>query len=192
MTFQSVLPIILRLFIANQFYIVKRLRVNLEIRVPTIRLIGAEGEQLGIMSRDAALQLAQESGLDLAEVAPNVNPPVCKILDYGKYQYHQKKIEMKHKRMQKKAEIKGIRIGFKIGDHDLEIKANQAQKFLKEGNPVKVTLLFRGREAAYKELGLAKMMKFYDGVKEAGKMEDRPKKQGNAMLMVITPSKSGG
>ncbi|MBI5753937.1 translation initiation factor IF-3 [Candidatus Peregrinibacteria bacterium] len=181
------MPIILGLFTANQFYIVKRLRVNLEIRVPTVRLIGAEGEQLGIMSRDAAMVLASESGLDLAEVAPNVNPPVCKILDYGKYQYHQKKVEMKHRRMQRKAEIKGIRIGFKIGDHDLEIKANQAQKFLKEGNSVKVTLLFRGREAAYKDLGLAKMMKFYDGVKDFGKMEDNPKKQGNAMLMVITP-----
>ncbi|MCX6734730.1 MAG: translation initiation factor IF-3 [Candidatus Peregrinibacteria bacterium] len=172
-----------------QNYIVKKLRINLEIRVPTIRLIGAEGEQLGIMSRDAAIALAQEAGLDLAEVAPNVVPPVCKILDYGKYQYHQKKVEMKHRRMQKKAEMKGIRIGFKIGDHDLGIKSRQAHGFLEDGNPVKVTLLFRGREAAYKDLGLAKMMKFYEAVKDVGHMDEAPKKQGNAMLMVITPSR---
>ncbi len=179
----------LGLVFRNTNYIVKKLRINLEIRVPTIRLIGAEGEQLGIMSRDAAIALAQESGLDLAEVAPNVNPPVCKILDYGKYQYHQKKVEMKHRRMQKKAEMKGIRIGFKIGDHDLGIKSRQAHGFLEDGNPVKVTLLFRGREAAYKDLGLAKMMKFYDAVKDVGRMDEAPKKQGNAMLMVITPSR---
>lgn len=157
--------------------------------MPTIRLIGAEGEQLGIMARDAALKLAEESGLDLAEVAPNVNPPVCKILDYGKYQYHQKKIEMKHKRMQKKAEIKGVRIGFKIGDHDLEVKARQAHKFLEDGNPIKVSMQFKGREAAYKDLGIAKMMKFFEGVKDIGIMESFPKKQGNIMIMIVTPSR---
>jgi len=144
------------------------------------------------MARDAALKLAEESGLDLAEVAPNVNPPVCKILDYGKYQYHQKKVEMKHRRMQKKAEIKGVRIGFKIGDHDLEIKAKQSRKFLEDGNSVKVTMIFRGREAAYKDLGVAKMMKFYEAVKDVGHMDESPKKQGNSMLMVVTPSRNGG
>lgn len=157
--------------------------------MPTIRLIGAEGEQLGIMARDAAIKLAEDAGLDLAEVAPNVNPPVCKILDYGKYQYHQKKIEMKHKRMQKKAEIKGVRIGFKIGDHDLEVKARQAHKFLEDGNPIKVSMQFKGREAAYKDLGIAKMMKFFEGVKDIGMMEAFPKKQGNIMIMIVTPSR---
>lgn len=152
-------------------------------------MIGPEGEQLGIMSKEAALKMAEEAGLDLAEVAPNVNPPVCKILDYGKYQYHQKKIEMKHKKMQRKAEIKGMRIGFKTGDHDLEVKAKQAHKFLEDGNSVKVTLLFRGREAIYKDLGIAKIMKFYDGVKDIGTMESMPKKQGNTLLLIVTPNK---
>lgn len=157
--------------------------------MPTIRLIGAEGEQLGIMARDTAIKLAGEAGLDLAEVAPNVNPPVCKILDYGKYQYHQKKIEMKHKRMQKKAEIKGVRIGFKTGDHDLMVKAKQAHEFLEDGNPIKVSLQFKGREAAYKDLGAAKMMKFFEGVKDIGIMESPPKKQGNTMIMIVTPGR---
>mgnify|MGYP001604521782 CR=1 FL=1 len=158
--------------------------------MPTIRLIGAEGEQLGIMSRDAALTLAQTAGLDLAEVAPNVNPPGCKILDYGKYQYHQKKIEMKHRRAQKKMEVKGMRIGFKTGDHDLEVKSKQAHKFLEAGNPVKVTLIFRGREAAYRDLGIQKMMKFFDWVKDVSVMEASPKKTGNMLIMILSPRKS--
>ena len=141
------------------------------------------------MSLTDALRLAEEAGLDLAEVAPNVSPSVCKILDYGKYQYHQKKIEMKHNKMQKKNEIKGVRLGFKTGDHDLQTKAKQAQKFLEAGNSVKVTLLFKGREAVYKDLGRAKMMKFYQEIKEIARMDAEPKKQGNAMIMILAPNK---
>lgn len=153
-------------------------------------MIGENGEQLGIVSLEQALIMAREKDLDLAEVAPNMNPPVCKILDYGKYQYHQNKIEAKHRRMQKKMEVKGVRLGFKTGDHDMLTKANQAKKFLAAGNSVKVSLVFKGREIMYKELGRDKMLKFFEGVKEAGTMETSPKVQGNTLLMILTPNKS--
>lgn len=150
-------------------------------------MISDTGEQLGIVSIENALAMAEEKGLDLAEVAPNVSPPVCKIIDYGKYQYHQKKIETKHRKMQKKAEIKGIRLGFKTGDHDLETKMNQAKKFLTAGNVVKVALIFRGREAMYKHLAEDKMAKFYEGLKDVCVPESSPKNQGNVLIMVLTP-----
>jgi len=153
-------------------------------------LIGAEGEQLGIMAIEKAMDLAKEKNLDLAEVAPNVNPPVCKILDYGKYQYHQKKIETKHRKMQKKREVKGVRMGFKTGDHDVETKAKQARKFLEAGNSVKVSLIFRGREVIYKDLATVKMKKFADSLEDICKVETAPKKQGNTLLMILTPNKS--
>lgn len=142
------------------------------------------------MSTDSAMELAAKADLDLVEVAPNVNPPVCKIMDYGKYQYHQKKVDMKHKKSQKKTEVKGIRMGFKTGDHDMMVKARQAKKFLEAGNSVKVSLLFRGREAAYKDLAIGKLQKFYDAIKESCTMEEIPKKQGNILIMILTPSKS--
>lgn len=150
-------------------------------------MIGADGEQLGIMARDKAQALAGEKELDLAEVAPNVNPPVCKILDYGKYQYHQKKVETKHRKMQKKTEVKGVRMGFKTGDHDISVKARQAKKFLEAGNSVKVSLIFRGREAAYADLAKVKLNKFYTELEEISTMESAPKKQGNTLIMILTP-----
>lgn len=152
-------------------------------------MIGPEGEQLGIMSTEKARQLAKENDLDLAEVAPNVNPPVCKILDYGKYQYHQKKIDTKHRRMQKKTEVKGVRMGFKTGEHDMLVKARQAKRFIEEGNSVKVTLLFRGRESVYKDLAIEKMKRFATELQDVASVEAEPKKQGNALIMILTPQK---
>lgn len=157
--------------------------------MPTIRLIGAEGEQLGIMATEKAFALAQEASMDLAEVAPNLNPPVCKILDYGKYLYHQNKVDSKHKRLQKKAEIKGIRLGFRTGDHDLETKVKQAKEFLGDGNVVKVTLMFRGRESMFKDLAREKLKKFYEGLAEMANVETMPKAQGNSLIMILTPKK---
>lgn len=154
-----------------------------------MRLIGEDGTQYGIVAIEKARALAAEKELDLAEVAPNVNPPVCKILDYGKYQYHQKKIETKHRKMQKQTEVKGVRLGFKTGDHDIQVKARQAEKFLKDGNAVKVTLLFRGREAIYKDLAVQKMMKLYEGLEQFAAMDGHPKKQGNALIMILNPKK---
>lgn len=152
-------------------------------------MIGAEGEQLGIMALEKALQLAQELELDIAEVAPQVNPPVCKIMDYGKYQYHQKKVETKHRKMQKKTEVKGVRMGFKTGDHDMEVKAKQARKFLGERNTVKVSLIFKGREAMYKDLATEKMAKFAESLEDVASLEAPPKKQGNTLIMILTPLK---
>lgn len=157
--------------------------------MPTVRLIDDAGEQLGIVSVQEALAKAREAELDLIEVSPNTNPPVCKIMDYGKYQYRQNKIEQKHKRMQKQTEVKGIRLSFRTDDHDLETKINQAIRFLKDRNIVKVTLIFKGREAAYAHIAKEKMDKFADGIKEVGKVDEGPKKQGYNMIMIISPLK---
>jgi translation initiation factor IF-3 len=142
------------------------------------------------MAIEKALGLAKDVDLDLAEVAPNAKPPVCKIMDYGKYQYHQKKVETKHRKMQKKTEVKGVRMGFKTGEHDIQVKAKQARKFLAAGNAVKVSLIFRGREAAYKHLAIDKMNKFAEGLSDVAKVDTLPKKQGNTLLMILTPIKS--
>lgn len=168
----------------------KRLRINEAIKSPTVRLIGAEGEQLGIMGTDKARSIALESGLDLAEVAPNVNPPVCKVMDYGKYQYHQKKVDTKHRKTQKKTEVKGVRMGFKTGDHDIKVKAKQAEKFLAAGNAVKVSLIFRGRESMFKDLATEKMKKFHEILEDVAVLESEPKKQGNTLIMILNPKKS--
>ncbi len=142
------------------------------------------------MATDKAMALATEKELDLVEVAPNVNPPVCKIMDYGKHQYHQKKVETKHRKMQKKTEIKGVRIGFKTGQHDLEVKQKQAKKFLEAGNVVKVSLIFRGREAAYKHIAREKMVEFHKGLEELCTLDQSPKGQGNTLIMILTPNKT--
>ncbi len=152
-------------------------------------MIGAEGEQFGIMAIEKALDIAKENSLDLAEVAPNAKPPVCKLMDYGKYQYQQKKIEAKHRKSQKKAAVKGVRMGFKTGDHDMETKMKQAQKFLEAGNMVKVSLIFRGREVIYKDLAKKKMMEFYESLKEIADLETPPKGQGHTLIMMLTPTK---
>lgn len=142
------------------------------------------------MALDKALALAQEKDLDLCEVAPNTNPPVCKVMDYGKYQYHQKKVDTKHRKTQKKTEVKGVRMGFKTGEHDLETKAKQARKFLEAGNSVKVSLIFKGREAMYKDLAKEKMLKFQESLEEICSIETSPKGQGNTLIMILTPNKS--
>lgn len=152
-------------------------------------MIGGEGEQLGIMSIEKALELAKAAELDLVEVAPNVNPPVCKIMDYGKFQYYQKKVETKHRKMQKKAEVKGIRLGFKTGDGDLLVKVKQARKFLEGGNIVKVTLMFRGRESMYKNLAVEKLDKFSKDLEDIALVESTPKNQSNTLIMILTPKK---
>jgi len=141
------------------------------------------------MAIEKAMDIAKEHGLDLAEVSPNSTPPVCRVMDYGKYLYHQKKVETKHRKMQKKTETKGVRIGFKTGDHDIQVKVRSAKKFLEAGNMVKVTLLFRGREAMYKDLATEKLLKFQEELQEMSVIELKPKKQGNSLIMILTPLK---
>lgn len=139
---------------------------------------------------DEALKIAQEHELDLVEVAPKAVPPVCKLLDYGKYLYRQNKIEQKQKKMQKQSEMKGIRLTFRIDQHDLETKARQARDFLKDRNSVKVTLVFRGREAAHVDLAKQKLDFFAKSLQDIGQLEESPKKQGSQMIMIIVPLKT--
>ena len=167
----------------------KNNRINEQIRAPLIRLIDENDEQLGEMSSAEALQMARERELDLVEVAPLAKPPVCKILDYGKFLYRQNKIEQKHKRMKKKTEMKTIRLSLRIDEHDLDVKAKQARGFLEEGNSVKVNLMFKGREMAHEDLGMQKVQAFFDRIKDAAAVEAPAKKQGNSINMVLSPSK---
>jgi translation initiation factor IF-3 len=153
-------------------------------------LIDSEDEQRGIMGTQKAKELAAAQELDLVEVAPRVNPPVCKIMDYGKYLYHQDKVERKHKKQQKKTEVKGVRIGFKTGEHDLMVREKQARKFLEARNMVKVTLLFKGREVVYQDLAKEKMKKFNERLTDISDLELAPKRQGNTLLMILTPKKN--
>lgn len=152
-------------------------------------MIGADDEQLGVKTIEEALQLAKEAELDLVEVAPKANPPVCKILDYGKHLYRQNKIEQKHKKMQKQAEMKGIRLSLRIDQHDLETKINQSRKFLDDHNSVKITMMFRGREAAHADLAKTKLDFFVDSLKDIARVEQAPKRQGNSMFMILVPNK---
>lgn len=152
-------------------------------------MIDADDGQLGVKSLEDALKLAQEAEMDLVEVAPKADPPVCKILDYGKYLYRQNKIEQKHKKMQKQTEMKGIRISFRIDTHDLETKIKQARGFIEDRNGVKVTLVFRGREATHSDIAKKKLDLFYDSLKDIAHMEQSPKRQGNTMFMILVPLK---
>jgi translation initiation factor IF-3 len=174
----------------NFFPISKQLRVNRLIRVPTVRLIDENDEQMGIKSTEEALHMAEERGFDLVEVAPKANPPVCKILDYGKYLYRLNKQEQKQKKSQKQGEIKGIRITFRIDQHDLETKINRAREFIGDRNSVKVTLIFRGREAAHSDLARGKMDLFMNSLKDIAQVEEMPKMQGNQLIMILTPNKT--
>lgn len=150
-------------------------------------MIDEEEKQLGEKSLEEALKIAGEYGLDLVEVAPKAVPPVCRILDYGKYLYRQRKLEQKHRKMQKQAEMKGIRISYSIDKHDLETKIRQAKEFLEERNIVKVALMFKGREASHSELGKAKLLQFVEALKDIAQLELAPKKQGNTMFMILIP-----
>jgi len=142
------------------------------------------------MGTQKAIQMAKEIELDLVEVAPKANPPVCKIMDYGKYIYYQDKLERKQKKSQHKTEIKGLRIGFRTGDHDLEVRSKQARGFLGDRDLVKVTMMFRGREIAYEKLGREKMDKFVAGLMDIADLETPPKRQGNSLILILTPKKN--
>ena len=165
----------------------KGLRVNEMIRVREVRLIDDEGNQMGIVATQEALKMAKDKDLDLVEVSPNANPPVCKILDYGKYKFEQEKKLRDSKKNQKQLKLKEIRMQPKIGSGDLDFKSKHVQEFLNEGNKVKVTIRFRGRELAHTELG-------YDVLKEVLKrlddeyvVEKQPAMEGRFMSMTLSP-----
>ncbi len=163
----------------------KELQINEEIRDSEVRVISDTGEQLGIMPASEALKLAEQRNQDLVKIAPQAKPPVCKIMDYGKYRFEQSKREKESRKNQKSVEIKEIRLSLNIDTHDFETKVNHAVKFLKAGNKVKVSIRFRGREMAHPEHGLVTMQKFAEACAEYGSVEKPAKLEGRNMLMFL-------
>ena len=165
----------------------QEVQINEEIRDKEVRVVTDDGEQLGIMSAKDAFRIATKKNLDLVKIAPQAKPPVCKIMDYGKYRFEQSKREKEARKNQKVVDIKEIRLSLKIDTHDFETKANQAMKFLKAGNKVKVSIRFRGREMAHPENGLTTMQEFAETCAEFGQVEKAAKLEGRQMLMFLSP-----
>ena len=161
--------------------------MNDRIRAPEIRLIGAEGENLGVVTPDKARMLAEEAGLDLVEISPNAAPPVCKIMDFGKFKYETQKREAEARKKQKIIEIKEVKFRPGTDTHDYEVKMRNVMRFLEDGDKVKVTLRFRGREMAHQELGRELLERIVSDVGEAGKVENMPRMEGRQMVMMIGP-----
>lgn len=166
---------------------VKRLRINDEIRVSEVMLIDEETK--AVVSIQKAMEMAALKGLDLVEVSPLTQPPVCKILDFGAYVYQQKKKEKAQKKGQKQAETKTIRLGVRTELHDLEVKANQSRRFLADRSIIKVVLIFHGREVTHEDLGFEKMKQFYKMLEDIATIEQEPKRQGYQMTMILNPKK---
>ncbi|TRZ92765.1 MAG: translation initiation factor IF-3 [Dehalococcoidia bacterium] len=167
--------------------IVKKLRTNRQIRAREIRLIGGGGEQLGVMPIEKALQLANEQNLDLVEVSSTSVPPVCRLLDYGKYKYEQTKKERKARRSQRASLLKEVRIRPRVKEHDLETKIRAARKLLEGGDKVRVFVVFRGREITHPELGLNALQKVTDDLRDIGVLDGSPSLDGRIMSLVFSP-----
>jgi translation initiation factor IF-3 len=155
-------------------------RVNEEISVMRVRLVDERGQMVGVVGRNEALDMAADAGLDLVEIAPNADPPVCKILDYGKFKYEEQK-------KQKIIEVKEIKLRPSIDDHDYAVKMRSMNKFIEEGDKVKVTMRFRGRELAHQELGMNVLMRVKEDLDEIAKVEQFPRMEGRQMTMVVSP-----
>lgn len=165
-------------------------QINEEIRDPQVRLIGVDGEQLGIVTVQEALEQAISSGFDLVKIAPQATPPVCKIMDYGKFRFEQSKKDKEARKNQHIVDIKEIRLSAKIDIHDFDFKVRNALKFLKSGDKVKVSVRFRGREMAHTEIGLTILERFAEACSEYGTTEKEPKLEGRQMAMFLSPGKS--
>ena len=163
-------------------------RTNREIRVPRVQLVDGEGTNRGIVSTDEAMQIAEDAGLDLVEVAPNSDPPVCKILDYGRFKFQSQKKAAEARKKQKTFEVKEIKMRPNIDEHDYDVKMKRIRKFFEEGDKVKVTLRFRGREMAHQNLGMELLRKVRDDTRELAKVEAEPKLEGRQMVMVLAPT----
>lgn len=164
--------------------------MNYEIKAPKIRLIGHDGKQLGLVDRETALAEAQKNNLDLVEVSPDANPPVCRIMDYGKYRYMIEKRAKLGKKKQKASTLKEIKMRPNIGEHDYEFKKRQIQKFLQDGNRVKVTIMFRGREMKYIESGKDLLSRVMAETHEFAKVERKPKLEGKNMTLILIGNKN--
>lgn len=169
-----------------------RQRVNDEIRAPEVRLISSDGEQLGVVPLREALNTSREQGLDLVEVAPNARPPVCKILDFGKFQYLQMKKQREARKGQKTTEIKEIRLRPKTGDYHAAFKVKRARRFLNEGMKVKVRIQFRGREISHPEIAMQQLRDVEAELSDIAEVEQRPNMDGRSMLMIMAPKKGVG
>ena len=179
------------LFKKGRYKVIKEQhQINEAIRDKEVRLIGQEGEQLGIISAAEAQRIADEAGLDLVKIQPNAQPPVCKILDYGKYKYDMLKREKEQKKNQKVVEIKEIWLSMTIDIGDLNVKAKQTVKFLAGGNKVKVSIRLRGRQNAHSNLGLDVMVKFFEMLEGKAVMDKKPGLEGRTIIMVLSPAKA--
>lgn len=167
------------------FNIKQELPINGQIRVKQVQLIGANGEKLGVVSTNEALEIAEKDNLDLVLVAPNGNPPVCKIMNYGKYKFEQAKKEKEAKKKQKVLEVKELRVTPNIEEHDFGFKAKNARKFLEDGNKVKITLRFRGREVNNVKAGEVVLQKFIDALQDIATVEKQPKLEGRNMFTIL-------
>ena len=162
-------------------------RINEMIDVHHVRLVGADGEMIGVVEINEALEAADEAGLDLVEVSPNADPPVCKLLDYGRFKYEAQKKKNEARKKQKVIEVKEIKLRPGIEQHDYSIKMKAARKFLDNGDKVKVTMRFRGRELAHQEIGAKVLDRVREELDEAAKIEQLPKMEGRQLVMVVSP-----
>ena len=162
-------------------------RINEEIGVMRVRLVDERGNMVGVIARNEALQMAGNAGLDLVEISPNADPPVCKILDYGKFKYEEQKKKNEARKKQKIIEVKEIKLRPSIDDHDYQVKMRSMNKFIEEGDKVKVTMRFRGRELAHQDLGMNVLMRVRDDLEGIAKVEQMPRMEGRQMTMVIAP-----
>jgi translation initiation factor IF-3 len=165
------------------------LQINEQIRDREIRLVDSNGDQLGIVSSREAQKLADEKQLDLVKIAPNGKPPVCKIMDYGKYRFEQSKREKEVKKNQKTINVKEVRMSARVEEHDLNVKAKNCKKFLLNEDKVKVSVRFRGREMAYTDVGKEILLNFADKVSDVGIIDKKPKLEGRNMVMFLSPKK---
>ncbi|HJB98095.1 MAG TPA: translation initiation factor IF-3 [Candidatus Acutalibacter pullicola] len=165
----------------------QELQINEQIRDKELRVIDSDGTQLGIMSLRQAMEIAEKKNLDLVKIAPQANPPVCKIIDYGKFRFEQAKREKEARKNQRVVEIKEVRLSLNIDTHDFETKKNHALRFISEGNKVKASIRFRGREMGHPELGLEIMRRFADAMSEVANVEKPAKLEGRTMLMFLAP-----
>lgn len=171
----------------GELLISKDWRINEEIRVREVRLIDENGDQIGIVPTREALEMAMDRGLDLVEIAPGAKPPVCRLMDYGKFRYEQSKRDKEARKKQKVITVKEVKMRPRIEDHDFMVKARHARKFLEAGDKVKVTIMFRGREISHADLGRDLCSKFADELKNVALVEKDPKVEGKNMIMILTP-----
>lgn len=167
----------------------KELQINEEIRAKEVRIVGEGGEQVGVMSTSAALSMAYEKDLDLVLIAPNAQPPVCRIMDYGKYRFERDKKEKEAKKKQTVVEVKEIQLSCNIDTHDFETKVKHAHRFIGDGNKVRVVVKFRGREMSHLDIGRDLLARFEEAVSDAGTVEKRPSLEGRFMSMIVSPIK---